>query len=91
MSCAALSVRRWLVLLLLLLCASLLIVSSFPCPFRGRGFKKNTMYRISVKKHKGGKWETMWEDETLGRGEYDLIWMMEKCIIHAYKVEWFDS
>lgn len=91
MSCAALNVRPWLVLLLLLLCGYHLIVNLFPCPFRGRGLNQNAMYRIYVKKSKRGKWLRLWDASSPFERTYEIFRALEKCEIYAFKVEWFDT
>lgn len=90
MSCAALSVRPWLVLLLLLLCAYHLIVNLFPCPFRGRGLNQIVMYRIYVKKTKRGRWLRLWNVSSPCERSYEIFRALEKCEICAYKVECSD-
>lgn len=61
-----------------------------PRPFQGVGLNLKIMYRVSIKKSLGGKWKTLWEDESLGTCDIDLKWMLEKCVIYAYKVEWVE-
>lgn len=60
------------------------------------------MYKISIKRNKvvvvsekpfrvkkmPSKWETFKEVESTGACDYDLIRMLEKCEILAYKVEY---
>lgn len=48
------------------------------------------MYRVSIMQSLGGKWKTLWEDDSLGTCDIDLKWMLEKCVICAYKVEWVE-
>lgn len=51
------------------------------------------MYRISIKKNKvervfaPSKWEVWQEVDEVGSFDYELIRMLEKCEISAYKIE----